>query len=43
MKTDRGEEYYVRYTEDGQASGPFAKFFQENRIVAQYTIPGSPD
>ena len=27
VKTDRGAEYYGRYTEDGQAPGPFAKFF----------------
>lgn len=34
---------YGRYTEDGQTQGPFAKFLQENGIVAQYTMPGSPD
>lgn len=39
----RGGEYYGRYTEDGQAKGPFAKFLQEHGIVAQYTMPGSPD
>ena len=39
---DRGGEYYGRYTEDGQALGPFAKFLQEYEIVAQYTMPGSP-
>ena len=43
MRTDRGGEYYSRYTEDGQAPGPFVKFLQENRIVVQYTMPGSPD
>ena len=43
MRSDRGGEYYGRYTEDGQALGPFAKFLQENGIVAQYTMPGSPD
>ena len=43
VRTDRGGEYYGRYTEDGQAPGPFAKFLQENGIVAQYTMPGSPD
>lgn len=43
VRTDRGGEYYGRYTEDGQAQGPFAKFLQENGIVAQYTMPGSPD
>jgi transposase InsO family protein len=43
VKSDRGGEYYGRYTEDGQAPGKFAKFIQEHRIVAQYTMPGSPD
>ena len=43
MRIDRGGEYYGRYTEDGQALGPFAKFLQEYEIVAQYTMPGSPD
>ena len=43
VRTDRGGEYYGRYTEDGQTPGPFAKFLQEHGIVAQYTMPGSPD
>ena len=43
MRLDRGGEYYGRYTENGQAPGPFAKFLQEHGIVAQYTMPGSPD
>ena len=34
VRSDRGGEYYGRYTEDGQAFGPFAKFPQENGIVA---------
>ena len=33
MRIDRGEEYYGRYTEDGQALGPFAKFLQENETL----------
>ena len=41
--SDRGGEYYDRYTENGQAPGPFAKFLQEHGIVAQYTMPGTPD
>ncbi|RVW47185.1 Retrovirus-related Pol polyprotein from transposon TNT 1-94 [Vitis vinifera] len=41
--TYRGGEYYGRYLEDGQSPGPFAKFLQEHGIVAQYTMPGSPD
>ncbi|KAL6331426.1 hypothetical protein AAG906_011364 [Vitis piasezkii] len=43
LRIDRGGEYYGRYTEDGQAPGPFAKFLQEHGIVAQYTMPGSLD
>ncbi|RVW95334.1 Retrovirus-related Pol polyprotein from transposon TNT 1-94 [Vitis vinifera] len=43
VRSDRGGEYYVRYLEDGQSPGPFAKFLQEYGIVAQYTMPGSPD
>lgn len=29
--------------ESGQEPGPFENFLQEHEIVAQYTIPGSPD
>ena len=43
MRLDRGGEYYGRYTEDGQAPGPFAKFLQEHGIIAQYTMPNSLD
>ena len=43
VRSDRGGEYYGRYTENGQAPGPFAKFLQEHGIVAQYTMLGSPD
>ncbi|KAK4273328.1 hypothetical protein QN277_021753 [Acacia crassicarpa] len=43
VRSDKGGEYYGRYTEDGQAPGPFVKFLQEHGIVAQYTMPGSPD
>ncbi|KAL4304232.1 hypothetical protein GQ457_10G014510 [Hibiscus cannabinus] len=43
VRTDRGGEYYGRYTENGQVPGPFAKFLQDNGIVGQYTMPGSPD
>ena len=28
---------------NGEAPGAFAKFLQENGIVAQYTMPGSSD
>jgi len=43
VRSDRGGEYYGRYKKDEQAPGPFAKFLQEHGIVAQYTMPGSPD
>ena len=42
VKTNRGGEYYGRYTEDGQALSQFAKFIQEHGIVAQYTMSSSP-
>ena len=41
--SDRGGEYYGRYTENGQALGPFHRFLQEHGIVGQYTMPGSPE
>ena len=34
MRSDRGGEYYGRYTENGQALGLFAKFLQEHGIVS---------
>ena len=43
VRSDRGGEYYGKYTENGQATSAFAKFLQENGIVTQYTMPGSPD
>ncbi|KAL6337882.1 hypothetical protein AAG906_002347 [Vitis piasezkii] len=43
VRSDRGGEYYGRYLEDGQSPRPFVKFLQEHGIVAQYTMPGSPD
>ncbi|XP_052734083.1 uncharacterized protein LOC128196632 [Vigna angularis] len=43
VRSDRGGKYYGRYTENGQAPGLFARFLQEHGIVAQYTMPGSPD
>jgi hypothetical protein len=34
VRSDRGGEYYGRHTPYGQIPGPFAKFLQENDIVA---------
>jgi transposase InsO family protein len=39
MRSDRGWEYYGRHTPYGQVPGPFAKFLEENNIVAQYLLP----
>ncbi|KAL0423426.1 UNVERIFIED_CONTAM: hypothetical protein Sradi_0877400 [Sesamum radiatum] len=43
VRSNRGGEYFGRYTEGGHAPGPFAKFLAEQGIVAQYTMSGSPD
>ena len=42
VRSDCGEEYYGRHTPYGQVPGPFARFLQENGIVAQYSTPGEP-
>jgi transposase InsO family protein len=42
VRSDRGGEYYGRYIDKGQMIGPFAKFLEEEGIVAQYTMPGIP-
>jgi len=34
VRSDRGGEYFGRYTDNGQAPGPFAKFLEEHGIVA---------
>lgn len=34
VRSDRGGEHYGRYTNNGQAPSPYAKFLQENGIVA---------
>ena len=43
LRSDRGGEFYGRYTETGQALDLFVKFVQEHGIVTQYTMLGSPD
>ncbi|KAL0334045.1 UNVERIFIED_CONTAM: hypothetical protein Sangu_1560700 [Sesamum angustifolium] len=43
IRLDKGGEYLGRYTEGGQAPGPFAKFLAEQGIVAQCTMSYSPD
>ena len=42
VRSDRAGEYYGRHTPYGQVPGPFARFLQENGIVAQYSMPGEP-
>jgi hypothetical protein len=42
VRSDRGGEYYSRHTPYGQVPGPFARFLQENGIVAQYSMSGDP-
>ena len=42
MRSDRGGEYYGRYTWSGQKQGPFTRFLEKNEIVTQYTMPVSP-
>ena len=43
VRSDRGGEYYGRYTKNGQMSGPFALFLKEHDIVPQYTMLGKPN
>jgi transposase InsO family protein len=43
VRSDRGGEYYGRYDGSGeQCPGLFAKFLEENEIMSQYTMLGSP-
>jgi transposase InsO family protein len=43
VRSDRGGEYYGRSDGSGEQSpGPFAKFLEDNGIVPQYTMSGSP-
>ncbi|XP_074313540.1 uncharacterized protein LOC141648719 [Silene latifolia] len=42
VRSDRGGEFYGRFTENGQCPGPFAKLLESRGICAQYTMPGTP-
>jgi hypothetical protein len=43
IRSDYGGEYYGRSDGSGeQRPGPFAKFLEDNLIVPQYTMSGSP-
>jgi transposase InsO family protein len=42
VRSDRGGEYCGRHISYGQVPKPFARFLQENGIVAQYSTPDEP-
>ena len=42
VRFDRGGEYYGRYDETGRNPGPFARFIEQEDIVAQYMMPATP-
>ncbi|KAG7578785.1 Zinc finger CCHC-type [Arabidopsis thaliana x Arabidopsis arenosa] len=42
VRSDRGGEFYGKFTESGQCPGPFAKLLESRGICAQYTMPGTP-
>ena len=43
VRSDKGVEYYDKYDESEQFSGPFAKFLESHGICAQYTMLGTPE
>ena len=43
VTSDRGGEYYGKHGDVGQQKGPFSRYLQDNGIVAQYTMSGSPE
>ena len=42
VRSDHGGDYYGGHTPYGQVPRPFARYLQENGIVAQYSTPGKP-
>jgi hypothetical protein len=42
VRSDRDGEFYGRHAQYGQIPGPFAKYLEENGIVAQYSTSGEP-
>ena len=34
IRSDRGGEYYGKFTDKGQRTGPFAKLLKKNKILA---------
>ena len=43
VRSDRGGEYYGKHGDAGQLKGSFAKYLEDSGIVAQFTMPGSPE
>ena len=43
VRSDRGGEYYGKHGDAGQLKGPFSKYLEDFGIVAQFTMPGSPE
>ena len=43
VRSDQGGEYYGKHGNAGQLKGPFAKYLEDSGIVAQFTMPGSPE
>ena len=43
VRSDRGGEYYGKHGDVGQQNELFARYLQDNGIVARYTMPGSPE
>ena len=42
VRSNQGGECYEKHGDVGQQKGPFARYLQDNGIVTQYTMPGSP-
>ena len=42
VRSNKGDEYYGRFTELGQHSSAFSLFLREHGIVANYTMFGTP-
>ena len=43
IRSDRGGENYGKHGDAGQQKEPFARYLQDNSIVARYTMSGSPE
>ncbi|KAJ9557382.1 hypothetical protein OSB04_011996 [Centaurea solstitialis] len=42
VRSDRGGEYFGKYSEKGQHKGPFATYLEQVGIKAEYTTPYTP-